>query len=109
MLALHQQAFVYARELVGNVQDGGKVGRALLLHVALGVAALHAVLAGRRQAQWRQEAVDGVDLAARHDGERAAELVAQVAQEGNEGRRDLDGFRRGREPDECSVEVEKEG
>ncbi|MCY1210576.1 hypothetical protein D9M72_222690 [compost metagenome] len=109
VLALDQQAFVDAREFVGHVQDRDEVGRALLLHAAFGIAALHAVLAGRGQPQRREKAVDGIDLAPRHHGERATEQVAQVAQQGHEGGRHLDGFRRGGEADQRAVEVEKKG
>jgi hypothetical protein len=109
VLALHQQAFVHACEFVGDVQDGHEIGRVLLLHVALCVAALHAVLAGGGQAQRCEKTVDGVDLAPGHHGERAAELVAQVAQQGDQRGGNLDGLGGGRKADQRAVEIEKEG
>jgi hypothetical protein len=39
---------VHSRELVGDLQHGTQVERALLLHVAFRIAPLHAVLAGGR-------------------------------------------------------------
>jgi hypothetical protein len=109
VLALHQEAFVYAREFVGDVQDRHQIRRVLLLHVALGIASLHAVLAGRGQPQRREKAVDRVDLAPRHHGQRTAELVAQVAEQGDERGGNLDGFGGGRKADQRAVEVEEKG
>ena len=72
MLAFHQQALVRAREVVAGIEHEGQVGWSLFLHVASGIAALHAVLAGGGQAQGGEEAVEHVDLPARHHRERTA-------------------------------------
>jgi len=66
-------------------------------------------LAGGRQAQGREEAVEHVDLAARHHGEGAAELVLEVAEQRDQGGGDFDRLGRGREAHQGAVEIEEEG
>ena len=81
MLAFDQQALVHPRQFVGDFEDQRVIRRALLVDVAFCAAALHAMLAGRWQSQWRQEAVERIDLSTRHHRQRAAEQAVQVVQQ----------------------------
>jgi len=97
-----------AGQVVGHVEHGLQVGRRFLAHGAGGVAPLHAVLAGGGQAQGREEAVEHVDLAARHHGQRAAQPLVQIGEQGDQALRHLDRFRRLGDADQGAVEVQKQ-
>lgn len=108
VFALHQQVGMRAGQVVGHVQHGLQVGRVLLAHLAACIAPLHAMLAGGRQAQGREEAIEHVDLAARHHCQRATQPIVQIGQQGDQAQRHLDRFRCLGDADQSAVEVQEQ-
>ena len=108
VLAFHDHAGVSHRQGIGGLHHGRQVRRSLLFQHAVRIAALCAMLAGRRQRQRFQEAIERIDLTTRDDGQRSAQQVVQGRQRLDQCWRDVNGIRRLGDVDQRAVEIEKQ-